>query len=201
MGLYGADRWCRIPLSDRYLVKATEVYYPPLSDRMIFTFRPDKSSTSVHYWVNVSSASSFFLNEYAQTSRVTSWMMVMKYRSPPQDFPHIGPHKSVCINYRGSRTISYWVDCVFCLLVVFSKVRLRRSGMYPSVHNLWSPACDICVNRLCHNHEFGISTTFSLPSGSITVSGYKLLYLTLWRMCRLPIDICHDGSFSVVLYS
>ena len=91
---------------NRFWLKALEKYSPPLLGKRIFSFRLPCSSTSVHHRVNVSSASSFILSEYAQTSQVASSMKLMMYRDPPKNFSSIGPHRSIYISFGGSRT--FW---------------------------------------------------------------------------------------------
>ena len=118
MGVYGKVFLCRIPFSDRYCLKAREVYSPLLSDRSDFTLCPVQFSTSANHQEKTVRALSFDLNESAQTFYVQSSTKVMKYRELLSDLLGIGPHMSEWINSRGCRTISGYKLLYLCPLLI-----------------------------------------------------------------------------------
>ena len=52
----------------------------------------------------------------------------------------------------------------------------------------------------CHSDGVAISATLSEPFWLITMSGYRLLYLTPWPVRKFPFEIFHEDSLNVVLY-
>ena len=75
--------WCRIPFSDKYCLKAREVYSPPLSDRSVFTQCHVWFSTSANHREKTASASPF---EICTLSILTKYVLVCFIR---QNLLHI----------------------------------------------------------------------------------------------------------------
>jgi len=142
-----------------------EMYSLPLSHLNLLIFKL-KCASAINW--NILKYLSIFdlaFNVYAIVKCVKSSMNINKYLFPLYDVVSIGPHRSLCINWKGHFALirSVWWSRRICLLSIhilwfrwnFYEISGEILKFYSAIFtNFFMPALLKWPRRRCHNKEF-----------------------------------------------